>query len=755
MAILTSDRAQSSASGPPHGTGPAPFGLHSFVAAARKQLWLALSVTFAILFAAIAFGVSQEKIYEATAMIQIDPKPPTPLGQGVENVVDVGAGYWASQEYYNTQHHVLASKPIALAVVRTLGLDRDRRFIFNTTEQPPPTAIDEKPKTPEQVAALLLSRLNVAPIKESRLVELKYEDADKTRATRILDALLQAYIENNLNQSIESTSSAATWLGEQLGTLRKELGSSELALHKYKLDKQIPTIGLQDQANVILGEMQDLTRARTEARTKLQRASARLNQLRKIDTHNPESIPQTELIYSPELGNLRTNYVDALRDVTSLRGTGKGEQHPEVLAATAKLSTTADAIRSEVKNIVTGVEQELAALQQEEGGLSGLLKASEEKALELNLMEIEYTRLKRTKDNNEKLYSLVLERSKEANLTQMLRVNNVKVLARAEAGDRPIKPRLTLIAAVGLIAGLALGVGAGFIRERADRSIRSTHDLEERFGLTSLGVIPDVAHSANAKRGKQRRAKPDAQQGALELIPVRDPTGGVAEAVRNIRTNLLFMSPDKPFKTLLVTSAGPSEGKTTIACYLGIAMAQMGQRVLLVDCDLRRPRLHNVFPQRDGVPTVSGSLLKGTSENLSALSTDVPNLSVMHAGPLPPNPAELLHSSSFRNLLSQLSGQYDLVIVDSPPLVVTDAAIMSTLVDGTVLVVRALRTDVGSAQRALRALRDVGGSIVGTVLNGMSGSKAGYGQGYGGYYGYGSYGAHGTQKVSDETQTPS
>jgi polysaccharide biosynthesis transport protein len=250
MAIPTSARFQSSAPGAAHGSGQ--IGWHSFLTAVRKQLWLSLSVTIAILIAAIAFGVSQKKIYQATAMIQIDPKPPTPLGQGVENVVEVGAAsYWATQEYYNTQHRVISSKPIALTVVRNLGLDRDRRFIANTVEQPQVDK-NEKPTTPDQAAAILLSRLKVEPVKESRLVELSYEDADKTRAVRILDALLQAYIENNLNQSVESTSAAATWLGEQLDTLRKELGSSELALHTYKLDKQIPTIGLEDQECVLL-----------------------------------------------------------------------------------------------------------------------------------------------------------------------------------------------------------------------------------------------------------------------------------------------------------------------------------------------------------------------------------------------------------------------------------------------------------------------------------------------------------------------
>ena len=718
-------------------------GLHAVLSVVRKQLWVFLYVSLAVVVYDSAFGVSQKKIFQARSTIQIDPKPPAPMGRNVENVVDLGAGsYWASQEYYNTQHRIISSKPIALIAVRNLGLNVDPKFIENTAEAPKKKI---EPISPEDAADILLSRLSVNPVKESQLVEVTYEDADKLRAVRILEAVLQAYVEHNIDQTIESTSAAATWLGEQLDTLRKELSESELALHEYKLDKQIPTIGLEDQASVLLKEMQDLTSARTEARTRLQHTAARLAQLKKIDANQPESIPQSELLQSHELDTLRTEFIAAKREVSALKDSGKGEQHPEMLAAQGKLAVTSKGITSVVQNIVAGVEHELGALKQEESGISALLKAAEDEALDLNLMEIEYTRLKRTKDNNEKLYSLVLERSKETNLTQMLRVNNVKILAPAEADDRPVKPRLALILAVGLIAGLGLGGAAGAVRERFDQTIKSSDELEQRSNLTSLGVIPDIGQSRSGKIVR-RRGK-DASNDPIELIPLRDPAGGVAEAVRNIRTNLLFMSPDRPFKRLLVTSAGPAEGKTTLACYLGIAMAQAGQRVLLVDCDMRRPRLQVVFKPQRGDPTVSSALLDLDNQDFETLASNVPNLSVMHAGPMPPNPAELLHSDKFRKLLDRLSGQYDLVLLDSPPLVVTDAAIMSTLVDGTILVVRALQTDLSSIQRALRSLTDVGGHVVGGVLNGAQHRKGRYGYGY---YGYGTYGNGNTAVASDE-----
>lgn len=724
--------------------------LHLVLAAIRKQFWLALAVALAVILAAAAYGFSAKKIYSATATILIDPKPPTPLGHGVESVEDGAASYWATQEYFNTQHKILASKPIALIAVRQLGLHQDLAFIANVAGQP---GNEVEPVTPTQAADILLARLNVAPIKDSRLVVVSYEEADKLRAARILEAHLQAYVDYNINQTVENVASAATWLSEQLDTLRNELGSSELALHNYKLQKQIPTIGLEDQASVLLREMQELTSARTEVRARLQKATARLTQLKTMDITRPESIPQSELLHSMELRTLRVDLIEALRDVTARRGSGKGEQHPEMLAATAKLTTTSEAIRDEVRNAISGVELELAALQHEEGGLSSLLKGAEAKALDLNLMEIEYTRLKRTKNNNEKLYSLVLERSKETNLSQMLRINNVRIVSSVEPQDRPVAPRLPIIWAVGTILGFALGAGAGFLRERMDRTVKSSGELEERLGLTSLGVVPSIVSSGSTARRSGRRAKQANNQEAIELLPLKEPTGGVAEAVRNIRTNILFMSPDRRFKRLLITSAGPAEGKTTLACYVGIAMAQTGQRVLLVDCDMRRPRIHRVFPQREGAPTVSSSLIESKFQDTDLLATDIENLSVMQAGPMPPNPAELLHSKSFHDLLERLSAQYDLIIIDSPPLVVTDAAIIATLVDGTILVVRALQTEFNSVQRALRAVTDVGGHVIGAVLNGALHGKGRYGYGYYGYGGYGTYGQKGADKSPDEARS--
>jgi capsular exopolysaccharide synthesis family protein len=216
-----------------------------------------------------------------------------------------------------------------------------------------------------------------------------------------------------------------------------------------------------------------------------------------------------------------------------------------------------------------------------------------------------------------------------------------------------------------------------------------------------------------------------------------------------VRTNIMFMAPDQPHRRLLITSAGPMEGKTTVACCVAIAMAQAGQRVLLLDCDLRRPRVHRIFDRRNDTG-VTTALLDMSSLNVAALQTQVPNLSVLTSGPIPPNPAELLQSDAFERLLTELSKSFDRIVIDSPPVVpVTDAAVLSTRVDGCVLVIRAFKTTKELARQALRALRDVAAPTVGAVLNAVDLGRQEYG-----YYHYYYYKAEGYRLRDDEIEPP-
>lgn len=691
----------------------------------RKYWSTALGTALAVALGATFNTLGQVKIYQAAATIQFDPNPPRPLGQKVENIVDLGAGtFWDNHEYYETQYKIIQSMKVSLAVVQELGLNKDSGFMANAPPGQPAADVDVS----EEIAAeMLRSRIKVEPVKDSRLAVVKLEDADPQRAQRILSALVDTYVQQNLDDAVTSTASASDWLRSQLDKLKVDLESSEMALHEYKERKNILSVALDDQSNMLREEMKQLNDALTLVRTRREELAARREELVKINPENPADLPSSELLRSDLLTHLRSQYEEAIRMRDGLLGEGKGHNYPDVKEADARAEAAKKALTSEIRNIQRALDKDLAVIKRQEGGLSGLFERAKKQALDLNLLEIEYNRLHRAKENNEKLYSLVLERTKESDLARVLRVNNIRVLDRPLVPRLPVRPQVSRNIGIGVFLGLLLGVAAALGRGLLDRTIKTPDEVENDLGLPFLGLLPEFEQGAEVSRGngKRRRGRPKPRAVGHELWVHEYPTSGIAEAARTIRTNLLFMAPDKPYKRLLVTSAGPSEGKTTVATCIAIVMAQAGQRVVLIDCDLRRPRVHRIFRKGSEVG-VTTALLEESIDDC-VLDTGVPNLSVIPAGPIPPNPAELLHSEKFKNFLAQVSERFDRVIIDSPPVVpVTDAAVLSTQVDGTVLVIRAFKTKKDMARHAARALSDLGATKAGAVLNAVNFSRHEY-----------------------------
>lgn len=687
-----------------------------------RKYWLTTLLIATVTAVAAAFWtMGQPKIYEAAATVQFDPNPPRPLGNKVDNVVEMGSGaVWDTREYYETQYQIIQSRRVSLEVVRQLGLQNDAAFLWNLPPgQRPPANFEAWSE--EDAADAVRARIRVEPVKQSRIALVRFQDANPERAARVLKAVVETYRVLNLETALESTDDATEWLRTEHDKLFAELGKNEIALHEYKKTKNILSVDFNDKSNLLREEMAQLNQALTGIRIQREQVAARRSQLARV-TSDPSILPASELLQSELLSALRTAYVSALRDYEALLKSGLGKNHPDAQAALAQMETARSALLSEVRNIQGSLDNELRIVQQQEGGISGLFEKARTEALELNLNEIEYNRLRRSKENTEKLYSLVLERSKESDMTRRLGVNNVSIVDDPVVPKGPIKPNVPLNVAGGILVGLLLGIAAAYGRGLLDRTVKTPDDVEV-LDATFLGLLPEIDSKAAPAKRRRGAATPAAQP---ELMVHHTPLSGTAEAARAVRTNLLFMAPDKPFRTLLITSAGPSEGKTTVACCVATAMAQAGKRVLLIDADLRRPRIHRVFGGRGMAQGLTSALLDDQFADVS-IKTQVPNLNVIAAGPLPPNPSELLQSERFRAYLKKMSERYDQVILDSPPIVaVTDAVILSTTVDATVVVVRAFKTSKDLAKHALRQLRDVSANIAGVVLNAVNLSKDEY-----------------------------
>ncbi|MGD0678765.1 MAG: polysaccharide biosynthesis tyrosine autokinase [Polyangiaceae bacterium] len=666
----------------------------------------------------LLYSKSIRKVYESSSLLEIDPRANQPLKEGAE-ALDLGTALFGDiTGYYQTQYKIISSIPVMRAAVEALSLQNDYRFLG--LEAPPP-----QPMTLEQAAVVLQSRVFVEPIKNSRLVYIRVSDFDPKRAKQLCDAVANGYIDLNLQSAISASSDSVVWLNSQIDHLKSELEHDENALYRFKEENSLPSISINDASNMLRLEMQEYDTVLAHTRTRKAELSARLAELTKATTESPDVIPASELLTNNFLQGLRGQYRQAADQRSALLASGKGENHPQVKEATDRMQEAQAALLREVGNIQAAVERDLAIVEREEQGEATLFNEARQRALDLNMKEIEYHRLDRTRDENEKLYSLLLARMKETDLARMMRVNNIRVVEPAAVPGRPDKPRVFVNLTLGLVGGFLVGFLLAWLREQLDSTIKTPDDIETKLNLTFLGLLPALDETDGGEKKSRRRSRRAARAegvvpGPPELVVHRRPSSGISEAARSIRTNLMFMNPDKPYRTLLVTSAAPAEGKTTVACSIAIAFAQGGQRVCLVDCDLRRPRIHRIF-DRAGDAGVTSVLVGDATVEDVAKATPIPNLWAIPAGPLPPNPADILHSERFRNFLRELGERFDRVVIDSPPLIaVTDSAIVSTQVDAVVFVVRAFKTGKYLGAQGMRALRDVEAPVVGAVLNAVN-----------------------------------
>ncbi len=712
------------------------FDFRELLGVGLKYRWTIVGLTVLSTVLALAWTVRQPKIYEATCSLEYDPSPPRPLGREVEDVAEPVSNFWLTQEFYETQNKILESRQVAEKVVRKLALHHDPGFFRVAADK----RASWKGRTVAAAAQRLQLQVRVEQVKETRIVVIHVEDTNAQRAATLANAIAEAYIEKTVEDRLGSTVDALEWLNKQLGSLRSELENAENALHDFKLENNVLSVALEDRQNIVANQIQQFTQTLTEARAKRIELGARLETLRKADRTNPLAVSVSEIDHHEGIMALRSQYRTKSAEHASL-AKRYGEAHPKMLSLSAEIDALRKQIEGSIAGVVESADADLTEARRFETGLRRELDQANRAGLELNLREIEYQRLNRQRQNKAKLHAILLERTAETNLTKMLRIAVVRIVDRALKPALPVKPRVHINLSLGVIAGLFAGLGLAFVLSRMDRTLKSAADAEA-LGATVLGALPTIG--GGRKKGRKFRKSKDARSRyepqdiseSRDLIVHTHPRSAVAECCRTVRTNLTFMGADRALEVLEITSAEPREGKTTVAVSLAIAMAQSGKRVLLIDTDMRRPRIHRAFGLGSDVG-VTSVLVGEQALSDCAAETEVPNLFVLPCGPVPPNPAELLHTPQFRDLVAEARRTFDRVILDSPPLgAVTDAAIVGPQVDGTVLVVKMGETSRDAAASVIKRLRDVGANVVGTVLNQIDASASRYGYNGGGYYYY-------------------
>ncbi len=711
-----------------------------------RRRWLLIVLGVLVVVGATAFvTLRMTKIYRATCTIRIEARAPQVLGKDVEDVVEMGTGsFWSDQEYYETQYRVIESRDVASRVVTEHALHEDPAFLGVPEEK----RASFEPVTVEQAALTLQGMMTVEPVKDSRLVEIHIDGSDPARAQLLANAVAKAYVDRNLETMLKSTVEAVDWLSGQLDDASSKLVSSEQALLAYKKEHDMLSVSLEDRQNILSAQMSETASKLTDARSHRIEIESRKAAIKSVArTDNPMEIPIDALNNNSLIQGLKQKYAE-LSQAHGELSERYGENHPTIIELQAKMGRIQQDISREVGNILSAVDAELTAARATEAGLTRQLEEFKEQAQEVNQREGAYKSLAREAANHAKVYELLMGRTTEADLSRLLRVNNVEILDPALLPRAPIKPLLSLNLALALVFGLILGLGAAVIVEFMDRTIKTQEDVEA-VGLPFLGIVPAIDSSTTGgdyygvygqgrKRGRLPRPKRSAEPSEVidhDRFVDRHPKSQVAESLRSIRTNLLFMSADRPVGRILITSPSPQEGKTTVAANLAIVMAQSGSRVLLVDTDMRRPRMHTAFGIERPARGVSTMILGESSAEDSIVESGIGNLDLLPCGPVPPNPAELLHTEAFQRVVTDLGARYDRVIFDSPPVgVVTDAAILSRIVDGTLIIIKSLHTTKDAARHATGVLRDIDAPVLGAVLNALDLRNRRYGRTYYHYY---------------------
>ena len=688
----------------------------------KRWPFVVLSMIVATVIAFV-YTYRQPKIYEATCQVIIEPMAPQVL-PGSKDVVELGTGsFWANKEFYETQYRIIQSTTVGQRTGEKLGLQYDPDYAPVVGTSHDLTALGR----------VIASQLTIKPLKDSRLALITVTDRKPQRAALIANTVADTYIEYNLDYKLEGARSAMAWLAEQESDLKRQLQDSELKLYQYKKDRNLLAVSLDDKQSMLSQNLANVNSKLTDLHIKLIELDAKRKMIERARDNIADRATLPEIREKETIQKLRDSFVQMSKDYADL-SSKYGPEHPKMKSLAGQMDTIQKAYEQEIGAVLATFEKSYQELLDNEHALKGLMEQQKNEAIELSKIEVEYKPLQRASEQEEKMYGVIATRQKEIDITGPMKTNNVRVLERAIVPEVPVRPRPIQNLLLGLLMGVGLGVGLAFAIEALDNTLKTQADVEQFLGTPVLGLVPIIGAAPGAESvqvGDNLRER--------DLGVFLDPKSVAAECCRSIRTNILFMSPDRPLKIMVVTSPSPQEGKTTTAINLGVTMAEAGGRVLIIDTDMRRPRLHRSF----GVPNQTGisSVIVGKATLEEAIKrTDVPNLDVLTCGPVPPNPSELLHTSRFGLVLADCAKLYDRIILDSPPTsAVTDPAVLGNLADGVVLVIKAGETTREAAMHARRQLATAKARLFGVVVNAIDFSNPAYGYEYyyRNYYRYG------------------
>jgi succinoglycan biosynthesis transport protein ExoP len=724
--------------------------LKDYLRVILKRKWIISTFLVIVVTLAILSSLKKEPFYRAAVRLSIERQ-----NANVVLFPNMAFPFW-DPDYYQTQYTILRSRPLAERVINKLRLQESPEFkasprrgfnfdmrtsVFWLLKKLNPVKLFGKssgakgaikPNNPEgngisqALVNSFIGRLGVSPMKDTKMVvDLSFTGRYPHIIAQIANAIAEEYINMTMEAKIEAAQKMMRKLNEQLAQQKRKVEESEIALQKYKEKKNI--VSLEERQNIVVQRLSQLNALVTGAKTERIAIETRYKELKKL-SNQPEMIESLPSILSNAMiQQLKTDYVALQRNYSQL-SKKYGAKHPKMMELRSQIGLMKSKIALEVKKNVSSLMTEYKVTQSKEATLTEALENQKKEALELNRKAIDYKILERDAESNRQMYNILITKMKEVDLSNDLKSTKIRVIDPAQIPRSPIGPKRGFNILFAAFIGLGLGMALAFFLEYIDTSMKTPEDIK-RIQIPYMGFIPKF-HSNNH----------------LELIVQEDPKSLISEAYRTLRTGILFSGSKPSPQFIQVTSAGPQEGKTITAANVATVMAQSGSRVLIVDCDMRKPRIHEIF----GIPNTRGLsdlLLDGEEGSSYIKKTKVPNLDLITCGTIPTNPSELLSSKMMQRLLTLFGERYDRIIMDSPPvLAVADSIVLSRLVEGIILVVGAGASSRNGVTRAVELLKEVNARFCGAVLNNLNVEKERY---YYSRYYYYNYGKHGYYAYGD------
>jgi polysaccharide biosynthesis transport protein len=689
-----------------------------------KHQWLILATTVVLTVLVAVYSFKTKPVYQASGRIDVEAE--LPLLQSLNELFRTGE---ADDSFLATQVSILQSDNLAWETVQQLGLDK--------VESPNPAQSQSQtvgiaPAKKNAIIAGFKGGLKVERAKDTRMVTVSYESTDPHHAALAVNTVIKNYIETNFRTKYDATRQATGWMEQRLDELKLKVEKSQQAMVAYERQNNI--VNLSEKQTVTEARFEDLSKDLSQAQSDRLTKEA-LYKMVASDDGQVGFIQGNSLLASLEAKavGLKEEYSEAVAQY--------GPTYPKSLRLQDQIKDEDSLITRERKRIVDNVHNEYLAALQRERFLAAAVADQKKEVERANQLLIEHNLLKREFDSNQQLYDSLLQRLKDANVSAGLRATNIHIIDEAPIPSYPIRPNKARNIEFALVAGLVLGIALAFTKEALDNSIKNAQEMEKLTGLPTLAIVPMGRSSVRARPSLTSGNGVNGNAGyAVELSVLKKPGAAISEAFRALRTSVLLSTAERPPQVVLVTSSQPSEGKTSTSLNLAATLAQKGSRVLLLDADLRRPGTAKALD----IPNIRGlsGILTGAHDFEDSLLQKVEGLEslfLLPTGPRPPNPAELLCSMKMEKLLLQLRQEFDHIIIDSPPILpITDATILSSLVDGVIMVVECESTSRAALSRACHVMEHSGGKILGTVFNKVDVRRDGY-YGYRYYHGYYSY----------------